>query len=62
VPAAHKAPAVYVRSGRAYLDPAGNKYRPASMKTVVLPNGRTVLQVDFSAPSPFGVFGTPSKS
>jgi hypothetical protein len=62
VPASHQAPAAYVRSVRAYLDRAGNKYRPASMTTVVLPNGPTVLRVDFSAPSPFGVLGTPSTS
>jgi hypothetical protein len=60
VPAAHQAPAAYVRSVRAYLGRAGNKYRPASMTTVVLPNGPTVLRVDFDAPSPFGVFGAPS--
>ena len=60
VPAAHQTPAAYVRSVRAYLGRAGNKYRPASMTTVVLPNGPTVLRVDFDAPSPFGVFGTPS--
>jgi hypothetical protein len=60
VAAAHQAPAAYVRSVRAYLDRAGSKYRPASMTTVVIPNGPTVLRIDFSAPSPFGVFGTPS--
>ena len=60
VPAAHQAPAAYVRSVRAYLGRAGNKYRPASMTTVVLANGQAVLRVDFSAPSPFGVFGAPS--
>jgi hypothetical protein len=60
VPAAHQAPAAYVRSVRAYLDRAGNKYRPASMTTLVLPNGPAVLRIDFSAPSPFGVFGNPS--
>ncbi len=60
VPAAHQAPAAYVRSVRAYLGRAGNKYRPASMTTVVQPDGSAVLRVDFSAPSPFGVFGTPA--
>jgi hypothetical protein len=59
VPAAHQAPAAYVRSVRAYLSRAGNKYRPASMTTVVQPDGQAALRVDFSAPSPFGVFGTP---
>jgi len=60
VPTAHQAPAAYVRSVRAYLDRAGNKYRPDSMTTVVLGNGQAVLRVDFNAPSPFGVFGAPS--
>jgi hypothetical protein len=60
VPAAHQAPAAYVKSVRAYLGRAGNQYRPASMTTVMLANGQAVLRVDFSAPSPFGVFGTPS--
>jgi len=60
VPSAHQAPAAYVRSVRAYLGRAGNKYRPASMTMVVQPDGQAVLRVDFSAPSPFGVFGTPS--
>ena len=59
VPAAHQAPAAYVQSVRAYLGRAGNKYRPASMTTVAV-NGQPVLRVDFSAPSPFGVFGPPS--
>ena len=59
VPAAHQTPAAYVQSVRAYLGRAGNKYRPASMTTVAV-NGQPVLQVDFSAPSPFGLFGTPS--
>ncbi len=35
VPAAHQTQAAYVRSVRAYLGRAGNKYRPASMTTVV---------------------------
>ena len=60
VPAAHQTPAAYVKSVRAYLGRAGNKYRPASMTTVVLANGQAVLRVDFSAPSPLGVFGTQS--
>ena len=59
VPEAHQTPAAYVQSVRAYLGRAGNKYRPASMTTVAV-NGQPVLQVDFSAPSPFGVFGPPS--
>jgi hypothetical protein len=62
VSAAHQAPAAYVKSVRAYLGRAGNKYRPASMTTVVLANGQAVLRVDFSAPSPLGVFGTPGSS
>jgi hypothetical protein len=60
VPAAHQTPAAYVQSVRAYLGRAGNNYRPASMTTVALPNGPTVLRIDFSAPSPFGVLSTPS--
>jgi hypothetical protein len=51
---------VYVKSVRAYLGQASTRYRPASMTTVVLANGQAVLRVDFSAPSPFGVFGRQS--
>jgi hypothetical protein len=60
VPAAHQAPTAYVKSVRAYLGQASTRYRPASMTTVVLANGQAVLRVDFSAPSPFGVFSAPS--
>lgn len=58
VPAAHQVPAAYVKSVQAYLGQANSRYRPASMTTVVLANGQAVLRVDFSAPSPFEVFGT----
>ena len=47
-----------MKSVQAYLGQANSRYRPASMTTVVLANGQAVLRVDFSAPSPFEVFGT----
>ena len=38
----------------------GCQFRPASMTTVVLPDGQPVLRVEVTAPSPLGVFGPQS--
>ena len=56
VPAAHLARAAYVRFVRTYLSTRDTKYRPATMTTVVA-NGQAVLRVEFTAPSPPGMFG-----
>jgi hypothetical protein len=58
--ARHLSYAAYVKSLRTYLSTADASFRPASMTTVVLPDGQRVLRVEVSAPSPLGVFGTQS--
>ena len=55
--AAHMARAAYVRFVRAYLSTVSTKFRPARTVTVVLPTGQAVLRVEFTGPSPLGVFG-----
>jgi hypothetical protein len=60
--AAHLARAAYVRSVRAYLNTLNIKFRPAAMTTVVLADGQAVLRVEFTAPSPLGVFGPQGSS
>ena len=52
--------AAYVKSLRTYLSTADVSFRPASMTTVVLPDGQHVLRVEVTAPSPLGVFGSQS--
>ena len=54
-PAAHLAGSAYLRSMRADLGTAA--YRPATTTTVVLPGGEAVLRIEFTAPSPLGLFG-----
>jgi hypothetical protein len=56
-PAARQSAAAYVRSLRAYLSTVNASFRPATMTTVVLADGRPVLRVEVSAPSPLGVTG-----
>jgi len=56
----HLSSAAYVRSVRGFLSTADAAFRPASMATVVLADGRAVLRVEVTAPSPVGVFGSPS--
>jgi hypothetical protein len=54
--AAHLAGSVYVQSMRTDLGAGPVAYRPASTATVVLPGGQPVLRIEFTAPSPLGVF------
>jgi hypothetical protein len=56
--AAHLTRSAYVRSVRGYLSTADAQVRPAGTVTVVLPDGQAVLRVEFTAPSPLGVFGS----
>jgi hypothetical protein len=56
--AAHLSRVAYLRSVRAYLSTVNATFRPATMTTVVLADGKTVLRVEVTAPSPLGVFGT----
>jgi hypothetical protein len=51
--------AAYVRSVRTYLSGLDTRFRPVRMVPVVLPHGRAVLRVEFTAPSPLGEGGTP---
>jgi hypothetical protein len=60
VKAAHLGRAAYVKVVRDFLAQVKVSYRPASMTTVGLPDGDPGLRVTVSAPSPLGVFGTPS--
>ena len=60
VKAAHLGRAAYVKAVRDFLTQVTVSYRPASMKTVVLPDGDPGLRVTVSAPSPLGVFVVPS--
>jgi hypothetical protein len=55
--AAHLAASAYLRSVRADLDLVQAEYRPASIATVVLPGGQTVLRIECTAPSPLGLLG-----
>lgn len=54
--AAHLAGSIYIRSMRADLGTGPVAYRPASTATVVLPGGQPVLRIEFTAPSPLGLF------
>lgn len=56
--AAHMTSAAYLRSLRASLNSATAQFRPARIVQVVGPGGRSVLRVEFTAPSPLGLFGT----
>jgi hypothetical protein len=60
VKAAHLGRAAYAKAVRELLAQVMVSYRPASVTTVVLPDGDPGLRVTVSAPSPLGVFGTPS--
>jgi hypothetical protein len=60
VKAAHLGRAAYAKAVRDFLAQVKVSYRPASITTVVLPDGDPGLRVTVSAPSPLGVFGTPS--
>jgi len=51
--------AAFVRSVRAYLSRLNTRFRPVRTVPVVLPDGQAVLRVEFTAPSPLGVSGTP---
>jgi hypothetical protein len=57
--AAHMTSAAYLRSLRASLNSATAQFRPARIVQVVRPGGRAVLRVEFTAPSPLGLFDTP---
>jgi hypothetical protein len=56
--AAHLTSAAYLRSLRASLNSATAQFRPARIVQVVRPGGRAVLRVEFTAPSPLGLFDT----
>jgi hypothetical protein len=56
-PAAHLAGAAYLRSIRTDLSTVPAVYRPVRTATVVLPGGQTVLRIEFTAPTPLGLFG-----
>lgn len=56
--AAHMTSAAYLRSLRASLNELNAQFRPARIVQVVRPGGRAVLRVEFTAPSPLGLFGT----
>jgi hypothetical protein len=60
VKAAHLGRAAYAKAVRELLAQVMVSYRPASITTVVLPDGDPGLRVTVSAPSPLGVFNTPS--
>ena len=51
--------AAYVRSARTYLSGFDTRFRPVRVVPMVLPRGRAVLRVEFTAPSPLAVSGTP---
>jgi hypothetical protein len=61
-PAGHLSSAAYVKAIRAYLSTVDSKFRPASMTSVVLAGGQAVLRVEFTAPSPLGMFSAKSSS
>jgi hypothetical protein len=56
--AAHLTSAAYLQSLRAFLNKLNTKFRPARIMQVVRPGRRAVLRVEFTAPSPLGLFGT----
>ncbi len=56
------AQAAYVRSVRSCLAGLKTIFRPARTVPVVLPDGRAVLRVEFTAPSPLGMSGSPGSS
>ncbi len=56
--ASHLGSAAYVRSMRSYLSTVNAQDRPARTETVLV-DGQDVLRVEFTAPSPLGVFGLP---
>ncbi len=59
-PAAHMTSAAYLRSLQTFLNQAANaQFRPARIVQVARPDGRAVLRVEFTAPSPLGLFSTP---
>ena len=55
-PAAHLASPAYVQSILTELGTFPAVYRPARTATVVLPGGQTVLRIEFTAPTPLGLF------
>jgi hypothetical protein len=62
VPAARLAPAAYAKSARAYLSTVNSRFRPASMTATDLAGGHAVLRVEFTAPSPLGMYSAKSSS
>jgi hypothetical protein len=58
-PASHLAGSAYLQSLRADLGTGPIAYRPASTVTLVLPGGQPVLRIEFTAPSPLGLFNPP---
>jgi hypothetical protein len=56
-PAARMSTSAYVQSARTYLNTVNTQFRPARTVTARLPGGQTVLRVEVTAPSPFGLFG-----
>jgi len=54
-PAAHLSVSAYVQSVRADLETGPAGYRPASITTVALAGGQSVLRIEFTAPSPLGL-------
>jgi hypothetical protein len=60
--AAHMTSAAYLRSLRASLNSATAQFRPTRIVQVVRPGGRAVLRVEFTAPSPLGLFDTQGSS
>jgi hypothetical protein len=56
--AAHLTSAAYVRSLRASLSKLKAQIRPTTIVQVPGPGGQAVLRVEFTAPSPLGLFGT----
>jgi hypothetical protein len=56
VKAAHLGRAAYAKAVRDFLTQVTVRYRPASITTVVLPDGDPGLRVTVSAPSPLGMF------
>lgn len=57
-PSAHMMSGAYVRSLQASLGKLNTQVRPARTVAVVLHGGQAVLRVEFTAPSPLGLFGT----
>jgi hypothetical protein len=57
--AAHLAGSAYVQSMRADLGAGPAAYRPASTVAVMLPGDQPVLRIEFTAPSPLGLFSPP---